>query len=283
MQYSTLTWAAMNAEPGRTNTNGAVHNPDRVRALVVDGIDVYLSGVQILSQVTFDVAVGEVFGIVGPNGAGKTTILNVIGGIVRPTAGAIRYGTVDLLKVPPHKMRDHGIGRSLQSTHYFRDLTVLQLLGLGQLPNSIPGALGFSGHRLSLLRRRAGPARDRSMEVLEQLGLGQYAERPLAELSTAVQKLVDISRAVVAGTELLLLDEPTSGVSGHERHTIADALGRLRELGRTIVLIDHDPGFVTGICDRLMAMNFGQVLHVGKPDEVMSNETVRKSYLGEGS
>jgi ABC-type branched-subunit amino acid transport system ATPase component len=250
------------------------------RSLAVDRVDVNFSGVQILNQVTFDVAAGEAFGIVGPNGAGKTTILNVIGGVVRPAGGTVRFGSTDLLRVPPHKMRHYGIGRSLQSTHYFRDLTALQLVALGQVPNSIPGALGFRGHQLRK-RPAGGAAADRGLEVLEQLGLSQYAERPLRELSTAVQKLVDIARAVVSGTDLLLLDEPTSGVSGHERGAIADALGRLRELGRTVILIDHDPGFVTGICDRLMAMNFGQVLHVGKPSEVMSNETVRQSYLGE--
>ncbi|MFF5257929.1 ABC transporter ATP-binding protein [Actinomadura viridis] len=250
------------------------------RELRVDGVDVDLGGVRILRDVTFDVRPGEVFGIVGPNGAGKTTILNVIGGIVRPSAGTVRYGDVDLCRVRPHEMREHGIGRSLQSTHYFRDLTALQLVALGELPNSVMGALRFAGHRGR--RRKAEPAVDHTgMEVLTRFGLQQYADRPLSELSSAVQKLVDIARAVVAGGELLLLDEPTSGVSGHERGAIGEALKRLRTLGRTIVLIDHDPGFVTGNCDRLMAMNFGEVLNVGLPDEVMNSEAVKRSYLGE--
>jgi branched-chain amino acid transport system ATP-binding protein len=248
------------------------------KALVLDGVDVHLGGVQILRQVTFDVRPGESFGIVGPNGAGKTTILNVITGIVRPTAGVVRYGDRDLIGVRPHRVRDHGIGRSLQSTQYFRDLTALQLVALGQLPNSIVGALRFGAHRP---RRLSTAASQPAAAVLEQLGLTRYAGRPLGELSSAVQKLVDIARSVVAGTDLLLLDEPTSGVSGHERGMIAEALGRLRQLGRTIVLIDHDPGFATANCDRLMAMNFGEVLHVGKPDEVMNNEVVKRSYLGE--
>jgi branched-chain amino acid transport system ATP-binding protein len=269
----TRTWAAMNG-----------------KELTVEGVNVQLSGVRILTEVSFSVSPGEVFGIVGPNGAGKTTILNAIGGVVRPAAGTIRYGETDLLRVPPHKMRGHGIGRSLQSTHYFRDLTALQLVSLGEVPNSVAGALGFGGHRSGGHRfggHRFGGHRFgsgyRGMEVLKQLGLGEVADRPLSELSTAVQKLADIARAVVAGASLLLLDEPTSGVSGHERGAIAGALARLREHGRTIILIDHDPGFVTGICDRLMAMNFGQVLHAGQPDEVMSNEIVRRSYLGEES
>jgi branched-chain amino acid transport system ATP-binding protein len=247
------------------------------KALVLDGVDVHLGGVQILTRVSFDVRPGESFGIVGPNGAGKTTILNVITGIVRPTAGTVRYGNANLIGTRPHRIRDHGIGRSLQSTQYFRDLTALQLVALGQLPNTMLGALRFGAHR-----RGRGAARPESAAaVLDQLGLSRYADRPLGELSSAVQKLVDIARAVVTGSHLLLLDEPTSGVSGQERGMIAEALGRLRQLGRTIVLIDHDPGFATANCDRLMAMNFGEVLHVGKPDEVMSNEVVKRSYLGE--
>jgi len=248
------------------------------RALVLDRIDVRLGGVEILRGVTFDVRPGESFGIVGPNGAGKTTILNVITGIVRPIAGTVRYGDTDLVGTRPHRMRDHGIGRSLQSTQYFRDLTALQLVALGQLPNSIPGALRFGTHRArKLAAARSAPA----AHALEQLGLARYADRPLGELSSAVQKLVDIARAVVAGTDLLLLDEPTSGVSGQERGMIGEALGRLRGLGRTIVLIDHDPGFATANCDRLLAMNFGEVLHVGTPDEVLNHEVVKRSYLGE--
>lgn len=238
--------------------------------LVLDGVDVHLGGVRILRGVGFDVGPSEVFGIVGPNGAGKTTILNVISGIVTPTAGTVHYGGVDLTRVRPHRMRDLGIGRSLQSTHYFRDLTVLRFVALGELPNSIVGALRFRPFRSSA-----------AADTLDLLGLGDHAARPLGELSTAVQKLVDIARAVVAGRRLLLLDEPTSGVSGHERGAIADALHRLRGLGRAVVLIDHDPGFVTANCDRLMAMNFGEVLHLGPPDEVMNSEIVRRSYLGE--
>jgi branched-chain amino acid transport system ATP-binding protein len=272
MPSSMPTWADMSGEAG-------------ARALEVRGIDVHLGGVQVLHGVTFEVRPGEVFGIVGPNGAGKTTILNVIDGVVRPTAGTVRYGDMNLCRVQPHNMRAHGIGRSLQSTHYFRGLTALELVALGELPNSVAGALRFAGHRAR--SPRAGstgkPSRERAADVLVQFGLDRYAHRPLSELSSAVQKLVDIARAVVAGTELLLLDEPTSGVSGHERGAIGEVLLKLGQLGRTIILIDHDPGFVTKNCDRLMAMNFGQVLRIGLPGEVMTSEVVKRSYLGESA
>lgn len=255
------------------------------RRLEVQNIDVHLGGTQILRGITFDVEPGSTFGIIGPNGAGKTTLLNVISGVVRPRAGTVRFGGTDLRNVRPHNIRSHGIGRSLQSTHYFRDLTVLQLVALGELPNTVLGALRFGTHRSGRgLRKGAnGEHLTRAAEALEQFDLTAFADRPLSELSSAVQKTVDIARAVVAGAHLLLLDEPTSGVSGQARGAISDALARLRQLGRTVVLIDHDPGFVVSNCDRVMAMNFGEVLHIGSPDEVMSNEIVKRSYLGESA
>jgi branched-chain amino acid transport system ATP-binding protein len=256
------------------------------RQLVVDGVDVVLGGTRILHDISFKVRPGETFGIIGPNGAGKTTLLNVISCVLRPASGSVTYGGVDLKHTRAHNIRHHGMGRSLQSTHYFRELTALELVALGELPNNVPGALGFGMHRYRRFEKRQAKAAermDRAAEALAQFDLTPYAGRRLGELSTAVQKLVDIARAVVPGTHLLLLDEPTSGVSGRARGSISDALQRLRELGRTTVLIDHDPGFVVANCDRVLAMNFGEVLHIGLPDEVMSSPVVKRSYLGETS
>jgi len=249
--------------------------------LKLQNVDVTLSGVSILRGVNFDVKQGETFGIVGPNGAGKTTILNVVSGVVRPVAGDVLFNGKSLKGVAPHRVPALGIGRSLQSTQYFSELTVLNLVSLGFLRNSVWGALRFSDHRRTSVHRDS--ARNRAIEVLDLLGLTAYAERPLGELSTAVQKLADMARAVAVGTELVLLDEPTSGVSAKERGVIAEALQTMRGLGRTIVLIDHDPGFVVANCDSLMAMNFGEVLRVGEPREVMASAEVRKSYLGEAT
>lgn len=244
-------------------------------------VDVVLGGVSILRDITFDVRQGDTFGIVGPNGAGKTTILNVVSGVVPTAKGEVRFKGEKLTGITPHKVRNHGIGRSLQSTHYFADLTVLNLVALGQLKNTVWGALRYSDHRRA--RFENGQARSRAMEVLDLLDLTAFAHRPLSELSSAVQKLVDMARALAVGTELILLDEPTSGVSAQERGAIADALGEMRRLGRTIVLIDHDPAFVISNCDQLMAMNFGEVLRVGKPDDVMSSPEVKRSYLGQAA
>lgn len=248
--------------------------------LALESVDVELGGVSILRDINFEVSQGHTFGIVGPNGAGKTTILNVISGVVPTVRGEVLFKGEKLTGTSPHKVRNHGIGRSLQSTQYFNYLTVLNLVSLGQLKNSVWGALRFADHR----RTRFGEAsRSRAMEALELLDLTSYADRPLGELSSAVQKLADMARALAAGTELVLLDEPTSGVSATERGAIGEALAEMRRLGRTIVLIDHDPGFVVSNCDQLMAMNFGEVLRVGEPGEVMSSPEVKRSYLGQSA
>jgi branched-chain amino acid transport system ATP-binding protein len=247
--------------------------------LALREVDVELGGVSILRNIDFEVAEGETFGIVGPNGAGKTTILNVVSGVVRPVRGDVVYRGESLSRVPPHKIRGYGIGRSLQSTHYFAELTVLELVALGQLRNSAWGALTFAEHRRT--RFRSESARSRAVEVLELLDLTRYAHRPLGELSSAVQKLVDMARALAVGSDLVMLDEPTSGVSREDRGAVAEALREVRRTGRTILLIDHDPGFVIANCDRLMAMNFGEVLRIGEPGEVMASAEVKRSYLGE--
>ena len=238
---------------------------------VID-VSVVLGGVQILEDVNFEVRQGESLGIIGPNGAGKTTVINVICGLVVPVRGEVWMADTKLTGQRVYRMRGHGIGRSFQTTQYFHDLTCLELVSLATAPNSSFGAIRFRGHRR--------PDR-KTVEALEMLHLTDFAEHPLHELSTAVQKLVDMARAVASGDTLLLLDEPTSGVSQSDRAVIANALKSLRDSGRTIVMIDHDPAFVVANSDRLMAMNFGRVLRVGTPTEVMQDDEVRRSYLGE--
>jgi branched-chain amino acid transport system ATP-binding protein len=240
--------------------------------LSVSGIGVVIGNVRILEDVTFDVARGESLGIIGPNGAGKTTVLNVVSGVIRPQAGTVWFDGKKLTGRRPHYMRSHGIGRSLQTTQYFHDLTCRELVALAAVPNAVVKALAMRDHRAG----HAGHA----LATLESLGLGEYAQLRVGQVSTAVQKLVDLARAVATGRSLLLLDEPTSGVSQTDRNVISRALAAVRETGRTVVLIDHDPSFVVKNCDRLLAMNFGRVLRHGPPSEVMRDEEVKRSYLG---
>jgi len=240
--------------------------------LALRDVSVALGGVQILTDVSCDVRAGETFGIIGPNGAGKTTVLNVISGVVPVLSGSVEVDGVDLSGTRPHRLRDLGIGRSLQTTQYFRDLTALELVALAAAPNAFVPALRMRQHRTD-----EGPA----MEALERVALADVAHTRLGELPSGVQKLVDLARAILAGRSVLLLDEPTSGVGAQERRLVKEVLDELRAEGRTIVVIDHDPGFVASCCDRVVCMNFGRVLVSGTPDEVLSSDEVRRSYLGD--
>ena len=235
-------------------------------------VAVTLGGVRILDDVSLEVRAGETFGIIGPNGAGKTTVLNAISGVVPLQAGSISLAGVDLASTRPHRRRELGIGRSLQTTQYYRELTSLELVALSAAPNTLASALRLRAHRAG-----GGAA----MDALERLALADVAHTRVGELPSGVQKLVDLARAILAGRSVLLLDEPTSGVGAHERRLVRSVLDELGAEGRTIVVVDHDPGFVASCCERIVCMNFGAVLVTGPPDEVLASDEVRRSYLGD--
>ena len=181
-------------------------------------VAVTLGGVRILDGVSLDVHAGETFGIIGPNGAGKTTVLNVISGVVPLQAGSVELDGVDLAPDPAApSARKLGIGRSLQTTQYYRELTALELVALSAAPNTLASALRLRAHR-------AGDGA--AMEALERLALADVAHARVGELPSGVQKLVDLARAILAGRSVLLLDEPTSGVGAHERRLVRSVLDR---------------------------------------------------------
>ena len=243
-------------------------------------VAVTLGGVRILDAVSLEVHAGETFGIIGPNGAGKTTVLNAISGVVPLQTGSVELDGVDLAGTRPHRRRELGIGRSLQTTQYHRDLTALELVALSVAPNALVPALRLQAHRDRGDRADRGD-RGPAMEALERLALADVAHTRVGELPSGVQKLVDLARAILAGRSVLLLDEPTSGVGAPERRLVASVLAELGEEGRTIVVVDHDPGFVAACCERVVCMNFGAVLVTGPPDEVLASDEVRRSYLGD--
>jgi branched-chain amino acid transport system ATP-binding protein len=238
-------------------------------------VAVTLGGVRILDDVSLEVRAGETFGIIGPNGAGKTTVLNVISGVVPLQAGSVELDGVDLARTRPHRRRELGIGRSLQTTQYYRELTALELVALSAAPNTLASALRLRAHR------GKGGERSAAMDALDRLALADVAHTRVGELPSGVQKLVDLARAILAGRSVLLLDEPTSGVGTHERRLVRSVLDELGAEGRTIVVVDHDPGFVASCCERVVCMNFGAALVTGPPDEVLASDEVRRSYLGD--
>jgi branched-chain amino acid transport system ATP-binding protein len=243
------------------------------------GVTVRFGGLTALSEVTLTAQPREVLGVIGPNGAGKTTLFNVACGFVRPDAGTLTWRGADLPRLRPHDLAGLGIARTLQGLGLFDKMTVLDNVLVGADRTARAGFwAGLLGARRSV--RDESALRDRGLAALDELGVASYAGRYPASLPYAVRKKVALARALVAEPELLLLDEPASGLSDEE---MADLGERLRGLtGRmTVMLVEHHMDLVMSVCDRLVVLDFGKVIATGTPAEVRDDPAVRAAYLGE--
>jgi branched-chain amino acid transport system ATP-binding protein len=237
-------------------------------------------GLRAVDDVSFTLTRGVVLGVVGPNGAGKTALLNCMNGIYRVEHGTISFRGRRIEGSRAHQIARAGVARTFQSTEHFADFCVLDHVLLGSFVDHHPGPIRCLLPLRSVLAAERSQ-RERAMALLEEFDLYRYASVPLRELPYGVQKLVDIARVMTQAPALLLLDEPTSGTTSGERAGIGKAVRRLRELNATMVVVDHDVDFVRRHCDQLLVMNYGKVLGIGKPDEILQREDVVKAYLGE--
>jgi branched-chain amino acid transport system ATP-binding protein len=248
--------------------------------LEVDEINLRFGGVTAINDVSFDVAEGELFAIIGPNGAGKTSIFNTISGVYNPQQGDIRWRGESVMGLRPDKVAALGIARTFQNIELFPQMTVIDNLLTGRhvrMKRSI-----FSG---SLW---IGPAKREEMEnrrkvedIIDFLEIEQWRKHPVALLPYGFQKRVELGRALAMEPELLLLDEPVAGMNLEETEDMARfILDIQRELGITMVLVEHDMGLVMDIADRVLVLDFGQRIALGTPDEVQSDPAVIAAYLG---
>jgi branched-chain amino acid transport system ATP-binding protein len=247
--------------------------------LAIDGISVGFGGLLALDTVSMSVGSGEIVGVIGPNGAGKTTLFNVICGFVHPSSGRIRYCGRDLRRHQPHDLAKLGIARTLQGIGLCAGLTVHENVMLGAEPR-LRSDLASSFLGLWRSSREERRVATRATEVLEELGAADYARRLPAALPYAVQKRTALARALMAEPRLLLLDEPASGLSESEM----DALGsRIRGLaGRmSVLLVEHHMDLVMSVCDRIIVLDFGEVIASGSPDAIRADPAVMSAYLGD--
>jgi branched-chain amino acid transport system ATP-binding protein len=247
--------------------------------LSVDEISVGFGGLLALADVSMSVGHGEIVGVIGPNGAGKTTLFNVICGFVRPSRGTISYGGKVLRRHQPHDLAKLGIARTLQGIGLCNGLTVQENVMLGAEPRLRTDlASSFLGLWRSSREERQVAAR--AMEVLEELEAADHAQRLPAALPYAVQKRTALARALMAEPQLLLLDEPASGLS----ETEMDALGsRIRDLTNrmSVLLVEHHMDLVMAVCDRIVVLDFGEVIASGSPDAIRADPAVVSAYLGD--
>lgn len=249
--------------------------------LEIDGVSVRFGGVRALSDVTFRVNRGEIFGLVGPNGAGKTTLFNAVTGVVRPTTGRICFDEQEIGHLKPHKRARLGIARTFQNLQLFGDMTVLENL---MLPVDAFARRGLvsDAFRLPMASFEERRANERARAMLHFLGLGGIEDLRANDLPVGMQRRVELARALCLRPTLLLLDEPASGLDARETADLAETLPQIRErFGTTMLLVDHDMALVMRVCDHITVLDFGEVISSGPPEVIQSDERVIRAYLGE--
>jgi branched-chain amino acid transport system ATP-binding protein len=254
--------------------------PDQQPAVFgVSGVGVRFGGLVALDDVSFSVDRGQVRGVIGPNGAGKTTLFNVCCGFVRPDTGTVLRHGRPVPGLRPHRLAGMGIARTLQGVGLFGGLTVLENVMIGAERHA---RAGFLSTLLALARsdRDERALRDRAMAALAELGVDGYAARLPGSLPYPVQKRVSLARALAAEPELLLLDEPASGLGADEMAELGALIGALTER-MSVVLVEHHMDLVMSVCDRITVLDFGKVVADGTPDEVRDDPAVIDAYLGE--
>jgi len=251
-----------------------------VTILSVRGVSKRFGGLQAVNDLSFDVARGSIKALIGPNGAGKTTLFNLISGFLRPDCGEIVFGGAEVHAMPSFRIASRGMVRTFQHIRLFPKMTVLENIMVGRHVHSNAGFLAGMLN-LPFTWREERRIREKSIEIMELLGIAAHARTEAVSLAYGQQRVVEIGRALACEPKLLLLDEPAAGLNMRETNEMGGLISGIRNMGVTVLLVEHDMSLVMKISDEVVVLSYGQKIAEDRPLAIQKNLEVIRVYLGD--